>query len=127
VTTVLPTTPPPPLVPPTGVWVKVSYEGGWKGSFGVPGNLQQVTTTGDQFYQIPAGDGIVQVSIQKNDGSGNLLVVNVYRDGALVKSGKTSTPRGTVEYMVDLKSLSPTVTPTVKRTTVITNATQTQK
>jgi hypothetical protein len=127
VTTALPTTPPPPLVPPTGVWVKVSYLGGWKGSFGVPGNLQQVTSTGDQFYQIPAGDGIVQVSVQKIDGSGNELVVDVYKNGVLVKSGNTTKPKGTVEYLVDLKLLTPTVTPTAKRTTVIVNTTQTQK
>jgi hypothetical protein len=106
--------------------VKVSYPGGWKGSFGVPGSLQQVTSSGDQFYQIPAGDGIVQVSIQKNDGSGNELVVDVYKNGVLVQRGNTTKPRGTVEYLVDLKVISPTVTPTVKRTTVITNTTQTQ-
>ncbi|MCX6687360.1 MAG: hypothetical protein NT112_03120, partial [Methanoregula sp.] len=126
VTTALPTTPPPPLVPPTGVWIKVNYPGGWKGSFGVPGNLPQVTGNGDQFYQIPAGDGIVQVSIQKNDGSGNELVVDIYKNGVLVQRGNTTKPRGTVEYLVDLKVISPAVTPTVKRTTVIINTTQTQ-
>jgi hypothetical protein len=126
VTTALPTTSPPPLIPPTGVWVKVSYPGGWKGSFGVPANLQQITSSGDQFYQIPAGDGTVQVSVQKIDGSGNELVVDVYKNGVLVQRGNTTKPRGTVEYLVDLKVISPTVTPTVKRTTVITNTTQTQ-
>jgi hypothetical protein len=106
--------------------VKVSYLGGWKGSFGVPANLQQVTSSGDQFYQIPAGDGIVQVSIQKIDGSGNELVVDVYKNGALVKSGKTTKPKGTVEYLVDLKP-TPTQTPTAKPTAVNATATQTQK
>ena len=128
VTPALPTTPPPPLVPPTGVWVKVSYPGGWKGSFGVPANLQQVTSTGDKFYQISAAeDGTVQVSVQKVDGSGNELVVDVYKNGVLVKSGSTTKPKGTVEYLADLKLPTPTVTPTVKRTTVVTNTTQTQK
>jgi len=113
VTTALPTTPPPPLVPPTGVWVKVNYLGGWKGSFGVPSNLLQVTSTGDQFYQISAAeDGIVQVSVQKVDGSGNELVVDVYKNGVLVKSGSTTKPKGTVEYLADLKMPTPTVTPT---------------
>lgn len=125
-TTAPPATPPLPLFPPTGVWVKVSYLGGWKGSFGVPANLQQVTSSGDQFYQIPAGDGIVQVSIQKIDGSGNELVVDVYKNGAVVKSGKTTKPKGTVEYLVDLK-LTPTQTPTAKPTAVNATATQTQK
>jgi hypothetical protein len=106
--------------------VKVSYPGGWKGSFGVPANLQQITSTGDQFYQIPAGDGIVQVSIQKIDGSGNELVVDVYKNGVLVQRGNTTKPKGTVEYLVDLKLVTPTVTPTTKRTTVITNTTPTQ-
>ncbi len=127
ITTTIPTTPPPPLVPPTGVWVKVNYIGGWRGSFGVSGSLEEVTSSGDQFYQIPAGDGTVQVSIQKLDGSGNALEVVVYKNGALIKSDKTTKPRGTVEFLVDLKSPTPTATPTAKQPVVNATATQTQK
>jgi DNA-directed RNA polymerase subunit RPC12/RpoP len=138
VPTPLPTTPPPvttsspptpaptPAVPSTGVWVKVKYSGGWAGSYGVPGGLQQVTGTGDQFYQIPAGDGIVQVSFQKLDGSGNALIVEVYKNGILIQSDRTTAPKGTVEFQVDLKPATPTVSPTAKQTTVNATATQTQ-
>ena len=137
VPTPLPTTPPPvttsspptpaptPAVPSTGVWVKVKYSGGWAGSYGVPGGLQQVTGNGDQYYQVPAGDGIVQVSFQKIEGSGNALVVEVYKDGVLIRSGRTTVPKGTVEFQVDLKSVTPTVSPTAKQTTVNVTATQT--
>jgi len=138
VPTPLPTTPPPvttsspptpaptPAVPSAGVWVKVKYSGGWTGSYGVPGGLQQVTGTGDQFYQIPAGDGIVQVSFQKLDGSGNALIVEVYKNGILIQSDRTTAPKGTVEFQVDLKPATPTVSPTAKQTTVNATATQTQ-
>jgi hypothetical protein len=125
VTTARPTTPPPTVVPPAGVWVKVNYIGGWKGSYGLPGGLQQVTGNGDQYYQVPAGDGIVQVSFQKIEGSGNALVVEVYKDGVLIRSGRTTVPKGTVEFQVDLKSVTPTVSPTAKQTTVNVTATQT--
>jgi hypothetical protein len=121
-----PTSAPTPAVPSAGVWVKVKYSRGWTGSYGVPGGLQQVTDTGDQFYQIPAGDGIVQVSFQKLDGSGNALVVEVYKNGILIESDRTTVPKGTVEFQVDLKPVTPTVSPTAKQTTVKATATQTQ-
>jgi hypothetical protein len=127
VTIASPTTPPSPVVPPTGVWVNVNYIGGWKGSYGAPGSLQQVTNTGVHPYQVPVkDDGIVQVSFQKLDGSGNALVIDVYRNGALIKSGKTTTPRGTVEFLADLKPPATTV-PTATQTAVNATATQTQK
>jgi len=136
--TTLPTTKPPvtiatpipspsPVIPPTGVWMKVNYIGGWKGSYGAPGSPQQATNTGVQFYQVPVkDDGIVQVSFQKLDGSGNALVIDVYRNGALVKSGRTTTPKGIVEFLVDLKPPT-TAVPTATQTAVNATATQTQK
>jgi hypothetical protein len=107
--------------------VKVNYIGGWKGSYGTPGSLQQVTSSGVQFYQVSAkDDGIVQVSIQKLDGSGNALVVDVYKNGALMQSGRTTTPKGIVELLVNLKPVT-TAVPTPTQGPVNVTATQTQK
>lgn len=123
----IPTTPPSPVIPPTGVWVKVNYIGGWKGSYGAPGSMLQVTNTSVPLYRVPVkDDGIVQVSFQKLDGSGNALVVEVYKNGALVKSGRTTTPKGIVEFLVDLKPPT-TAVPTATQTAVNATATQTPK
>jgi hypothetical protein len=127
VTTVpVPTTPPQPLIPQTGVWAKIKYSGAWTGSYGTPGNQVQVANTGDQLYQIPIGEGAVQVTAQKNDGSGNTIEVEVYRNGVLVKSAKTSAPRGSIDMLAEIKApATPTLTPTQTQVTVNTTATPT--
>ncbi|MCX6691130.1 MAG: hypothetical protein NTW33_03525, partial [Methanoregula sp.] len=123
----VPTTSPQPLIPPTGVWVKVSYPGAWTGSYGTPGNQAQVAGTGDQLYQIPVKEGgMVQISFQKSDGSGNALVVELYKDGTLIKSAPTTVPKGTVDILADFKPMTtPTVKPTSTQTAVNTTATPT--
>jgi len=129
VTTIMvPTTPPQPLIPQTGVWVKVSYPGAWTGSYGTPGNQAQVASTGDQLYQIPIGDGTVQVTFQKSDGSGNTLEVEIYKDGVLITSKKTSVPKGSIDLLAELKPpATPTIKPTQTQGAVNTTATPTIK
>jgi hypothetical protein len=129
VTTIMvPTTPPQPLIPQTGVWVKVSYPGAWTGSYGTPGNQAQVASTGDQLYQIPIGDGTVQVTFQKSDGSGNTLEVEIYKDGVLITSKKTSVPKGSIDLLAELKPpATPTLKPTQTQGAVNTTATPTIK
>jgi hypothetical protein len=111
-TSVLPTQVP---IPSTGVWVRVTYPGTYTGLVGTPGNLKDVTDSGDNLYSISTTDGIVLVSLQKNDGSADKIQVDVYKNGILVKTGSTVTPRGILEIQFDLKSLqsgTDNVTPT---------------
>jgi len=96
--------PPAVTIPQSGVWVRVQYNRTFIGSVGAKGVLKQVNATGDQFYQIAARDDIIDVSIAKQDGSTDLLAVEVYRDGTLVQRSKTSTPAGIVDLHVNLKS-----------------------
>ena len=91
------------------------YPGTYTGLVGTPGNQKEVTDTGDHVYSISTGDGIVAVSLQKMDGSADKIVVEVYKNGVLVRSESTITPKGIVEIQFDLKSLqssSVNVTPT---------------
>jgi hypothetical protein len=103
------------LIPEQGVWVHVVYPNTFKGSVGTAGNQQAVSDTGDKFYSISTAEGIVEASIQKADGSGEELVVEVYKNGSLVKRGTTTVPRGTVEIRADLK---PPTTLTTQPTTI---------
>ncbi|MCX6682615.1 MAG: hypothetical protein NTY71_06485 [Methanoregula sp.] len=96
--------PPAVIIPRSGVWVRVQYNRTFIGSVGAKGVLKQVNATGDKFYQIAARDDIIDVSIAKQDGSTDLLAVEVYRDGTLVQRSKTSTPAGIVDLHVNLKS-----------------------
>jgi hypothetical protein len=102
-------------VPSTGIWVRVMYPGTYTGLVGTPGNQKEVTDTGDHVYSISTADGIVAVSLQKMDGSADKIIAEVYKNGIMVKTSSTVTPRGIVEIQFDLKSLqssSINVTPT---------------
>jgi len=98
-----PSSPPQMLVPTSGVWVHVHYPGNFTGTVGsMKGGLREVNTTGEQYYQVPARDGIVDVSLQKQEGSRDELAVEVYMDGSLVTRSNTTAPKGTVDLHVNL-------------------------
>jgi hypothetical protein len=62
-----------------------------------------VNASGDQYYQIPINDGIVEVLVQKEDGSGNMLVVEIYQNGKMVARSTKATPYGAVEVRETIK------------------------
>jgi hypothetical protein len=96
-------TPPPTLtIPHSGVWVRVQYNGTFIGSVGAKGLLRQVNATGDRFYQIVTRDGIVDISLEKQEASGEPLAVALYKDGSLVRQSTTSVPKGTINLHVSL-------------------------
>jgi hypothetical protein len=101
--TTVPTTIADVAVPQTGVWVKVKYTGSYTGSAGAPGRFRDISDKGNHVYQIPARDEIVTATIQKVDNSGNKLTVEIYNEGALIKSGSVSAPKGTVAISADLR------------------------
>ena len=103
--TLLPITQPPVIIPDTGVWVRVQYAGSFTGQVGISGGIRQVSGSGEQFYQIPTIDGVVEATIQKQDGSGNVLAVEIYKNGTLVKGSTVAAPGGTVDIHVDLKTV----------------------
>ncbi len=96
------------MIPPTGVWVRASYSGTYIGLIGTPGNQIEVTGTGDKFYPISTSDGIVAAVLQKKDGSGDKIILEIYKNGVMVKREVTSTPKGIVEIQLDLKTLPAT-------------------
>lgn len=75
------------------------------GSVGARGSLKRINATGDQLYQVPARNDIVDVSIQKEDGSGNMFAVEVYNNGAMVKRRNMTTPWGLIDLHIDLKTM----------------------
>lgn len=92
------------LIPKTGVWVQVKYDGSFSGSAGAPGRFRDIADTGNQLYQIPARDEIVSATIQKQDNTGKKLTVEIYSEGKLIKSGSVSAPKGTVNINADLRT-----------------------
>ena len=71
------------------------------GNAGNPELMQQVSGTGDHFYKVLKNDRPVQVSVQKQDNSGALLAVAIYRDGTLIASRSVTSPMGSVDLLID--------------------------
>ena len=99
------TTPVTPLpaspVPQAGVWVRVNSTANYIGNVGNPELLRAVSGTGNNFYKILRSDRPVQVSVQKQDYSGALLAVAIYRDGMLISSRSVTSPMGAVDLLID--------------------------
>jgi hypothetical protein len=93
------------VIPPTGVWVRVSYPGTYIGLIGTPGNQVEVNDTGDHLYQIPASERTVAAALQKKDSSGDEIILEVYKNGVMLKREASITPKGIVEILLDIKSM----------------------
>lgn len=85
-------------IPTTGTYVHVSGTGSWEGTYGAAPAIWAVKGDGDKIYKIDdsAGTGTVSAVFTKDDTTSNDLVIEVYKDGQLIKSGKTASPSGSV-------------------------------
>jgi len=137
-TVVVTTTPVATIIPPTplvtatmesdptksGVWIHIGYSGNYTASFGTSGRLKEIAGSGEQFFQIPAKNQIVEATVQKADDAGSVMTVAILNNGLVAETGSTSSPHGTVELHVDLReTATPTVTTTTIHVTYATNAT----
>ena len=93
------------MIPSTGVWVRVSYPGTYSGWISTPGNQFEVTNTGDHFYQIPTNERTVTASLEKKDGSGDQIILEVYKNGVMLKRESSITPNGIIGIQLDLPTL----------------------
>ncbi len=69
------------------------------------GDLRQVNASGEQYYQLAITEGIVEATIEKLDGTGRQLTVEVYRNGMMVAQNSKTGPLATVDLRVDLKKV----------------------
>jgi len=82
-------------IPVTGVFVKVSYIGGFAGTYGVNGVMQKVRNSGDRLYEITNATGNVSATFNKEDGSTKHdIMVELFKNGKSLVSAKNSTPFG---------------------------------
>jgi len=89
-------------VPTTGTWVRIDYRGNYTGYVGASGLFTQVNATGEQLIPIPVVSGMIEGSIEKQDGSSDILSVNVFRNGALVSGTNTTIPFGVADIHIAL-------------------------
>lgn len=91
--------PPQIIIPPTGVWVRVQYPGNFSGNIGPLGRNIDVSGSGIQWYQFPVVDPTLDGTITKQDGSLAKMLVETYKDGALISRKSTKSPYGSIELL----------------------------
>jgi len=90
-------------IPVTGVFVKVSYIGGFSGTYGMNNEMQNVRNSGDKLYEIINATGNVSATFKKEDGSTRHdITVELWKDGKSLVSAKNSTPFGTASVTYKL-------------------------
>jgi hypothetical protein len=95
------------VIPRDGVWVRVTYNGTFVGWVGNPGFLQNVRGSHDQFYKILKSTSLVQASFQKQDYSGEVLAVEVYRNGEMIERRTVRAPMGEIAFIINPKTSNP--------------------
>jgi len=95
------------VIPATGVWVRVTYPRNYHGRLGNPGSLRGITGSGDRFYQMDEKNRLVQVQIYKTDNTGDMLTVEIYRNGEIIHRRSITSPMGVVELLIDAETGNP--------------------
>jgi len=91
------TLPTPVPVPGTGVFVRVSYFGGYNGVYSANGTSHDVKSSGCRLYEITDPAGTVTAAFTKAENSAKQnITVEIWKDGRLLASNLTYAPYGKV-------------------------------
>jgi hypothetical protein len=97
-----------PTVPVTGVFVHVNYIGSWKGTYGMPSDIQTAINSGDRYMEVLNATGPITAAFQKLDSSAkHALTVDIYKNGAVLATGTTSDAFGKVTVSADTGGAAP--------------------
>jgi len=90
-------TPTPVTVPDSGVYVKVSYLGGFSGTYGIPGAPAAVRSSGDRIFPVENATGTVTASFHKEDRSTTHEIdVEIWKNGKALTFGRNQSAFGVV-------------------------------
>lgn len=85
----------PATVPGEGVYVRVSYLGGFAGTYGMKGNMTTTRNSGDRVFVVENANGTVSASFRKEDASTRHdIAVEIFKDGKSLKFAKNSSSYG---------------------------------
>lgn len=87
----------PVFVPTSGIFVRVSYIGGFSGSYGIDGAGETARDSGDKIYALNKTSGNVFATFKKDDGSArHEITVEIVRDGKTLRFAQNSSAYGVV-------------------------------
>lgn len=82
-------------IPEEGVYVKVSYLGGFAGTYGMEGNMTTTRNSGNRVFVVEDATGTVSATFHKEDASTrHEIVVEIYKDGKVQQVAKNSSSYG---------------------------------
>jgi hypothetical protein len=85
----------PVTVPAEGVYVRVSYIGGFTGTYGMEGNMTTMRNSGDRVFVVEDANGTVSANFHKEDASTrHEIVVGIYKDGISLQEARNSSSYG---------------------------------
>ena len=85
----------PITVPAEGVYVRVSYIGGFTGTYGMEGNITTMRNSGDRVFVVEDANGTVSANFHKEDASiRHEIVVGIYKDGISLQEARNSSAYG---------------------------------
>lgn len=117
-----------PTIPAEGVWVSIDYMGGYKGTYGMASDLQTVEDSGARLFEVVNATGLIKATLEKKDSSAKReLVVGIYKDGKLLKDGKTALAYGKVTISADVGNRIAATTTTATAGNSTANSTVTTK
>jgi hypothetical protein len=84
-------------VPGNGAFVRVSYIGGFAGTYGINGDMVTARNSGERVFPLNATTGAVSATFHKEDGTTrHEIVVEIYKDGKVLKSARNISAYGEV-------------------------------
>ena len=85
----------PVTVPSEGVYVRVSYLGGFSGTYGMEGNMTTMRNSGDRVFVVENATGTVSAAFHKEDASTrHEIIVEIYKDGKAQRIARNSSSYG---------------------------------
>jgi hypothetical protein len=85
----------PVSVPEEGVYIRVSYIGGFAGTYGMEGNMTTMRNSGDRVFVVENATGALSATFHKEDASTrHEIVVDIYKDGKSLKEARNSSSYG---------------------------------
>ena len=85
----------PVTVPEEGVYVRVSYLGGFSGTYGMEGNMTTMRNSGDRVFIVENATGTISATFHKEDDSTrHEIVVDIYKDGKSLQEARNSSSYG---------------------------------
>jgi len=90
----------PVTIPQEDVYVRVSYIGGFAGTYGMEGNTTTMRNSGDRFFIIEDATGDVTATFHKEDSSKHEIVVGIWKDGKALQEATNSSAFGEASVTV---------------------------